>query len=155
MFTRLSLAILIVSSVACSMTGPSGGSKAYMAPSMAMPAVRDDIYGTVVNFVREQKWTVIAANPQLGVMEVLTPSESSLGVPMRERWTFTVVDYEVKAARSLEVAFGGTDDWSRDDQVCAGYVYLRERQVLEHLGLRVAQLGSTKKYAQVTRGGRT
>ncbi len=46
MFNRLALAVLVLSSSACAMTGPSGGRKAYTAPSMAMPAVRDDIYGT-------------------------------------------------------------------------------------------------------------
>lgn len=154
MFSRLVLAVLVTSSAACSMTGLQGGRKTYNAPSLAMPAVQHDIFGALFDVVREQKWTVVKADAKAGYLEAIAPADVSLGVAMRERWTFAVTDYEVKATRVLEVAFEA-NNWQREDVVCTGYVYLREHEVLDHVERRVAQLGSVKKYAQIAGKVRT
>lgn len=154
MLARVALALLLVSSAACSVTGMSAGRKTYKAPGLAMPVVRDDIFSVVTDHVREAKWTIVSATPASGRLEALTPADESLGVPMRERWVFAIVDYEVRVSRQLEVAFE-KGKWEREEEVCLGYAYVREHQVLDGLNKRVAQVLTTKKYATVTPKGRS
>lgn len=127
------IALLAFSSSACALTGLNAGAKTYDAQVIAVASVRADLLPAVRAMVTAEGWSLESVDEANGRLQAVTPVDSSLGVDMRERWTFVIADYEISVTRVLEARFSAGEDWQSEGTVCTGYVYLRERQVLASL----------------------
>lgn len=96
-----------------------------------------------------QGWTVVLMDRAHGRMEALTPVDKGEGVVTRERWTFWVVDQELKVAMTLEVKEDSGNRWQSTQELCEGYGYLRESDQLSRV-VAVAQLETQKQMARAT-----
>lgn len=127
----LVVAAVVFSSAACATTGQYDGAKQYAAPTLTLPNVQADLHAAVEVMARNEGWSIVASAP--GRIEALTPVDTTLGVGMRERWVFSIDDYQVAVTRVLEAQWDRGGEWQSDAQVCTGYVYLREQEVLATL----------------------
>jgi hypothetical protein len=146
---QLLVAALLVSSAACATTGVQDGAKTYIAPTLTLPQVSDDLTAAVEQMVRHEGWTVVTR--EAGRIEAVTQADESMGVAMRERWVFAITDYEIAVVRTLEAQFDKGGTWEHDSKVCTGYVYLREREVLAQVEKHAARGG----YAVAASGVKT
>jgi hypothetical protein len=121
-------AAVIVSSAACATTGQFEGAKQYVTPTLTLPQVQPELTAAVEQLLHHEGWTIISRTNNR--IEALTRPDESLGVAMRERWVFAISDYEIAVVRTLEAQFDKGGAWEHESQVCTGYVYLREREVL-------------------------
>jgi hypothetical protein len=129
--------LFIIGSSACATITPNADTKAYMPPSLMVPAIRSDLFAGVRDMVDQEGWTVVSSNPSTSIIEAVTPADSSLGVEIRERWLFVIEDYQVSAKRTLEVRFDpSSQTWEHEGAVCSGYIYLRENEVLSSIERR-------------------
>lgn len=142
---------VLVSSAACATTGNYEGAKQYAAPTLALPRLQADLAAAVTVMVRNEGWELVAADDTR--IEALTPVDASLGVAMRERWVFTVSDYEVAVVRTLEAQFDKGGVWAHESVVCTGYVYLREHEVLGAIEQQVERGTSYAVAGRVKQGG--
>ncbi|MEZ0312399.1 MAG: hypothetical protein ACAI38_11545 [Myxococcota bacterium] len=125
---HLLTAVIILSSAACATTGQFDGAKQYVSPTLTLPQVGADLTAAVEQLVRHEGWTVVARTKDR--IEAVSRADESMGVAMRERWVFAITDYEVAVVRTLEAQFDKGGAWEHETQVCTGYVYMREREVL-------------------------
>lgn len=132
-------AAIILSSAACATTGPFGGAKQYVSPTLTLPQVRVVLSAAVEQLLRHEGWTVVARAGDR--IEAVTRADESMGVAMRERWVFSISDYEIAVVRTLEAQFDKGGAWEHESQVCSGYVYLREREVLAQVEKNASRSG--------------
>lgn len=147
---QLLFTAILVSSAACATTGNYDGAKSYVAPTLALPQLRADLSAAVEMLVRDEGWTVVARDSNR--IEAVSPADASMGVAMRERWVFSIEDYQIAVARTLEAQWDEGGTWAHETQVCTGYVYLREHQVLsqvQHQATRGAAFAVTNRAAAV------
>lgn len=132
----LALSLLLLS-CACATSGgvPVTG---YRPPSMTIAAVTPVVCDAITRLARAEGWEVVTVAPERGLVEAVSRTETTLGVGMRERWRFTMADYDVEVTRLLEVQFEPGSAWMSESKVAEGYAYERERQVLSSLGAQFA-----------------
>ncbi len=131
--------IIIVGSAACATTGEYDGAKRYVSPTLTLPQVQTELTAAVEQLLRHEGWTIVAR--ENGRIEAVTRADESMGVAMRERWVFSIADYEIAVVRTLEAQFDKGGVWEHDSQVCTGYVYLREREVLDQVEKNASRSG--------------
>jgi hypothetical protein len=141
----LLVAAVVLSSAACATTGQYDGAKKYAAPTLTLPSVQADLHAAVEVMVRNEGWKIVASDENH--IEAVTPVDTTLGVGMRERWMFAIADYQIAVTRVLEAQWDRGGAWQSDAQVCTGYVYLREQEVLATLEKQAAR-GTTYAVAQ-------
>ncbi len=134
---QLLFAAILASSAACASTGNYGGAISYIAPTLTLPQLRADLGAAIELFARDEGWTVVARDADR--IEAVSAADDSMGVTMRERWVFAIEDYRISAIRTLEAQWDKGGDWEHDAQVCTGYVYLREHEVLSQLEKQAAR----------------
>lgn len=124
-------AIALATCAACASTH---GVSNYRAPSLTIAAVPPAVCDAITRLARAEGWEIVTVSPEQGVVEAVSSVDNTLGIGMRERWLFTVADYDVAVTRKLEVQFKPGESWSTEDRVANGYAYEREHQVLSSLG---------------------
>jgi hypothetical protein len=124
----IGLALVILTSTACIST--SG----YRAPSLTIAAVTPVVCEAITRLALAEGWALVTVAPDCGLVEAVSGTETTHGVAMRERWRFTVADYDVAVTRMLEVQLEPGSGWQSESKVAAGYGYEREHQVLAALG---------------------
>ncbi|HSI05512.1 MAG: hypothetical protein ACAI38_20210 [Myxococcota bacterium] len=128
------LALIILISTACATTSGGVQTSGYRAPSVTIAAVAPVVCDAITRLARAEGWELVTVAPERGLVEAVSPTETTLGVGMRERWRFTMADYDVAVTRLLEVQFEPGSGWQSESNVAAGYGYEREHQVLASLG---------------------
>ena len=144
-------AVVLFSSAACATVGQYDGAKQYVSPTLTLPQVRADLAAAVEQLVHHEGWTVIERTS--GRIEAVTRADESMGVAMRERWVFSISDYEIAVVRTLEAQFDKGGSWEHESQVCTGYVYLREREVLDQVEKQVTRGGYAVAAHRAKTGG--
>lgn len=127
------LAMIIGVSGGCATTSRGTAANGYRPPSLTIAAVTPVVCDAITRLARSEGWELVTVAPDRGVVEALSRTETTLGVGMRERWRFTMGDYDVTVTRMFEVQFEPGSGWRSEDRVAAGYGYERERQVLASL----------------------
>ena len=122
--------LVILASTACATTRGVG----YRSPSLTIAAVPPVVCDAITRLARAEGWEVITVAPERGLVEAVSRTETTLGVGMRERWRFTMAEYDVAVTRMFEVQFAPGSGWQSEEKVATGYAYERERQVLASLG---------------------
>ncbi len=143
-------AAIILSSAACATTGMYDGAKQYVSPTLTLPQVQTDLAAAVEQLVHHEGWTVVERSN--GRIEAVTRADESMGVAMRERWVFAISDYEIAVVRTLEAQFDKGGAWEHESQVCTGYVYFREHQVLAQVEKHAARGGYAVAASRVKSG---
>ncbi len=125
------IVIALATSAACA---SSNGVSSYHAPSLTIAAVPPAVCDAITRLARAEGWEIVTVSPEQGRVEAVSAVDTTLGIGMRERWLFTMADYDVAVIRKLEVQFQPGEGWSSEERVSKGYAYERERQVLASLG---------------------
>ena len=128
------LLLLVLGVAACASTPGAIPTSGYRSPTLTIAAVAPVVCDAIARLARAEGWELVTVAPERGLIEAVSPAETTLGVGMRERWRFVMADYDVVVTRVLEVQFEPGGGWQSESQVAAGYAYERERQVLASLG---------------------
>lgn len=119
---------------ACATTSRGTRITTYHPQSVTIAAVKPVVCDAITRLARAEGWQLVNVAPQDGRVEALSATQMTLGIGMRERWLFTLADYDVNVTRHLEVQFEQGGNWETEEAVAANYGYERERQVLASLG---------------------
>ena len=83
----------------------------------------------------ENGWQVIEHQPDR--LAAVSAGAEVAGALTRERWTFRVTEEGLSVVRRLEVQWETGAPWEWAADVCSGYQYLSERQVVEAIHMRL------------------
>ncbi len=125
----IAFTLIVLTGTACATTRGLD----YHAPQLTIAAVTPVVCDAIARLANAEGWEVITVAPERGLVEAVSRTEVTLGVGMRERWRFTMADYDVAVTRLFEVQIEPGSAWQSENKVAAGYAYARERQVLASL----------------------
>lgn len=114
-------------------------SRAYERVAVTTTIPAPTMQETVVEALAARGYEIVANDAQIGRVEALelVADEPSFGA--RYRWRFWVRPAELEVELVYEARFAADERaWESSPYVCAGYEYLREREALAEIEVRLA-----------------